>query len=228
MNKNFYDYSFNWKLTLIYLVISIPFLAIGQQQLAQNFKFENGVYVSFEAFQQNQPTYKGGMIEGNFFINQNTKQAKIEYIRLKESKENLDLEQMWAVVIKGIPYIKVTPNLPKHSLKVFAAMEVRGNICYYAYDDIENKAIPFKVYNPVIGKPFRTTILKRDIPLIREKMLKFETGEVVDFNYQNLLDWLAKDTDITKALKSLGAKQAEEKLFDALLLYNEKYAVNLK
>lgn len=211
---------------MVLILCLFSFTVIAQKQLTQSFRFENGVYKTFEAFQRNLPTHTGNMIEGNFFINEKTKQAKIEYIRLKGTGKRLDLDSIWGVVIRGIPYVKATTNLPAHSLKVFASMEVRGNICYYAYDDIEEKELTFKAYNPLIGKPFRTGKAMRKLPVIKEKMLRFTTGEVVDFNYENLLAWTAEEPDITEALKSLGAVKAEDKLFDALLLYNDKHSVN--
>lgn len=209
---------------LVVLLIASPLFA--QTQLTQTFRFESGVYLTFEAFQKNTPDIKAADIEGNFFINEKTKQAKVEYITLKSTQEKLDLDNMWGIVIRGTPYVKTTPNLPSHSLKVFASMEVRGNICYYAYDDIEEKEVTFRAYNPLIGKPFRTGKAMRKLPIIKEKMLRFATGEVADFNYQNLLEWAAAEPDIIQAMKSLGPVKAEDKLFDALLLYNDKHPVN--
>ncbi len=221
------------KLTLIntfpiaFILCWLSFAVNAQNQLTQSFRFENGVYQTFEAFQQNRPTHTGNMIDGNFFINEKTKQAKVEYIRLKGTGKKLNLDEIWGVVIRGIPYVKTSPNLPAHNLKVFASMEVRGSICYYAYDDIEEKEVTFKAYNPLIGKPFRTGKAMRKLPVIKEKMLRFATGEVADFNYQNLLEWIVEEPDIIQALKSLGPVRSEDKLFDALLLYNDKHSVNL-
>jgi len=209
------------------LILLLPVFVSAQTQLTQTFRFESGIYLTFEAFQKNTPSIKAVDITGNFFINENTKQAKVEYINLKATNQKLDLDKMWGIVIRGIPYVKASPNLPSHSLKVFAAMEVRGNICYYAYDDIEEKEVTFKAYNPLIGKPFRTGKAMRKLPVIKEKMLRFTTGEEADFNYQNLLEWAAAEPDIIQAMKSLGPIKAEDKLFDALLLYNEKHPVNL-
>ncbi len=214
-------------LTFLYALFFFSTSLLGQLVLTQDFKFQTGIYYSFEEFQSNSPRYKGAEIEGNYFINQETRQAKVEYIRLKENQQLLELDSMWGICIKGIPYIKVSPNLPAHHLKVFASLYVRGKICYYAYDDNSEKAIPFKAYNPIIGKPFRTAVLKRVMPVVREKMLHFETGAIASFNYKNLLDWITEDEAIKKALESMGAAQAEEKLFDALLLYNEKNQVKI-
>jgi len=211
---------------IMMLLLHLSPSLFAQKQLTQSFRFENGVYKTFDAFQRNMPTHTGNMIEGNFFINEKTKQAKIEYIRLKGTGKKLNLDSIWGVVIRGIPYVRAATNLPVHSLKVFASMEVRGNICYYAYDDIEEKELTFKAYNPLIGKPFRTGKAMRKLPVIKEKMLRFATGEVVDFNYENLLKWTVEEPDIIAALKSLGPIKAEDKLFDALLLYNDKHGVN--
>ncbi len=231
MNKATFLRFAGWKrlekgIIFTFLLLTINSLS-AQTQLTQSFRFENGVYKTFEAFQKNVPTHTGNMIEGNFFINEKTKQAKVEYIRLKGTGKKLALDSIWAVVIRGIPYVRATTNLPAHSLEVFASMEVRGNICYYAYDDIEEKELTFKAYNPLIGKPFRTGKAMRKLPIIKEKMLRFATGEVTDFNYQNLLVWTAEESDITQALQSLGPIRAEDKLFDALLLYNDKHSVTL-
>jgi len=213
-------------LNVLLLVFSTGLVA--QTSLTQSFRFESGVYKTFEEFQKNRPSYNAADIEGNFFINDQTRQAKVEYIRLKKNKTNLNLEELWGIVIKGIPYIKTNPSLPSHHLKVFASLEVRGNICYYAYDDIEEKEFLFKAYNPLIGKPFRSGSQKRKVSVVKEKILRFETGETVDFNYQNLLKWLEDDKEITKALKSLGPEKAEDRLFDALLLYNDKHLIPIK
>ena len=44
------------------------------------------------------------------------------------------------------------------------------------------KEVTFKAYNPLIGRPFRTGKAMRKLPVIKEKMLRFATGEVIDFN----------------------------------------------
>ncbi len=216
------------KFTISIFFAIIAHTLYGQKVLSQHFKFQSGVYLSFEEFQSDQPTYMAEDIEGNFFINPTTKQAKVEYIRLKSNKEPLDFDKMWGVCINGIPYIKVSPKLPHYSLKAFSELEVRGKICYFAYDDTDEKQIPFSVYNPLTKKPFRTTKIKREVPVFREKMLSFETGELVDFNYANLKKWIKEDGTLLRALESLGPDQDKDSLFKCLLLYDDKYEVYLK
>jgi len=67
------------------LITFLPSYLSAQTQLTQSFRFESGVYMTFEAFQKNTPSIKAADIEGNFFINEKTKQAKVEYILLKST-----------------------------------------------------------------------------------------------------------------------------------------------
>ena len=88
--------------------------------------------------------------------------------------------------------------------------------------------IPFAVYNPYTGKPFRKATIRREIEVLKEKMIRFETGKVVDFNYQNLLNWIEKEEELVSALKSLGPKDSEKSLFKTLLLYDDRNEVRLR
>ena len=218
----------NYKFLILTIVLLQTLSGIAQPILTQTFKFQSGVYLSYEEFQRNQPSYNGNEIKAAYFHNPQTEEIKVEYIRVEASATQLNLDSIWGISIKGIPYVKVSINKPVKGLKTFAKMEVRGNICYYFYNDIENKKIPFSAYNPFTQRPYRTAVLDREVPVVREKMLRFETGAVTDFTYDNVLRWIQEEPDLVQALKSLGAAQAEKGLFKTLLLYDDRHEVRLK
>ncbi len=218
----------NYKFLILTIVLLQTLSSIAQPILTQTFKFQSGVYLSYEEFQRNQPSYNGNEIKAAYFHNPQTEEIKVEYIRVEASATQLNLDSIWGISIKGIPYVKVSINKPVKGLKTFAKMEVRGNICYYFYNDIENKKIPFSAYNPFTQRPYRTAVLDREVPVVREKMLRFETGAVTDFTYDNVLRWIQEEPDLVQALKSLGAAQAEKGLFKTLLLYDDRHEVRLK
>ena len=83
-------------------------------------------------------------------------------------------------------------------------------------------------YNPFTQRPYRTAVLEREIPVVKEKILRFETGVVADFTYNNVLEWIQDEPELVHALRSLGAKQAEKGLFKTLLLYDDRHEVRLK
>ena len=200
----------------------------AQPLLTQDFKFKSGVYLSFEEFQKNQPTYNGDAIKAAYFLNPQTKEIKIEYIRLIATDTYLDIDSIWGISIKGIPYIQVKPHTAIEGMSTFAEIGVRGNICYYYYEDKEEKEIPFSVYNPYTKRPYRMAKVRRTVPILVEKIFRFETGEVTAFNYQNILLWIQEEPELVQALKSMGPKEAEKGLFKSLLLYDDKHEVRLK
>lgn len=203
-------------------------IIIAQPLLTQSLQFKSGVYLSYEEFQTNQPSYGGTAIKAAYFQNPQSEEIKVEYIRLIDSEEYLSVDSIWGIGIKGIPYVRVALKKPVEGLYTFAKMEVRGNICYYYYTDREEKMIPFAAYNPLTGKPFRKATIRREVETLKEKMLRFETGEVVDFNYTNVLAWIAQEEELVQALKSLGPKEGEKSLFKTLLLYDDRNEVKLK
>ena len=210
------------------LILFQTIYSIAQPILTQTFKFQSGVFLSYEEFQSNQPSYNGNEIKAAYFHNPQTEEIKVEYIRIKAADTYLNLDSIWGISIKGIPYVQVAINKPIKEIKTFAKMEVRGNICYYFYNDIERKKIPFSAYNPFTQRPYRTAVLERDIPVVREKILRFETGIVTDFTYDNVLAWIQNEPELVQALSSLGKQQAEKGLFKTLLLYDDRHEVRLK
>jgi len=218
------------KLTLLIQILFILGINYVEAQplLTQTFKFKSGVYLSFEEFQKNQPAYSGDAIKAAYFLNPQTEEIKVEYIRLLATDTYLDLDSIWGISIKGIPYVRVNPRIAAKGMSTFAEIGVRGNICYYYYEDMEERDIPFSVYNPYTKRPYRTAKVRRIVPVVVEKMFRFETGEVTEFNYKNVLLWIQEEQELVQALKSLGPKEAEKGLFKSLLLYDDKHEVRLK
>jgi len=61
--------------------------------------------------------------------------------------------------------------------------------------------------------------------VLRERMLRFETGEMAEFNYETMLQWVENDQTLWRALDSFSPEEAEERLFRTLLIYDERNAV---
>ncbi len=220
-----------WKTIILGFIflggLSMNYL-LAQPFLTQSLQFKSGVYLTYEDFQANQPSYGGDEIKAAYFQNPQSEEVRVEYIRLIGTNEYLPLDSIWGIGLKGVPYVSVELNKSVEGLRTFAKMEVRGNICYFFYNDKETKDIPFAAYNPYTGKPFRKATIRREVAVLKEKMLRFETGQITDFTYENVLNWIEDEIDLVSALKSLGAKKAEERLFKTLLLYDDRNEVKLK
>ncbi len=192
----------------------------------KNFKFEDGVYLTYSSFKENRPDYSWEDVRSNLYSNPQTYMAQVEFIEvLDEEKTALNLDSIWGISIAGIPYIKLEKESIAKPNTNFAAIRLRGKICYYSYEDFEKKTVTIKAYNPVNGQPFRKGEVETKEKVKYEKMIWFDDGRMEDFNKTKLLEWIADDSSLYETVSLLTKEEAKEKLFKALLIYDDRNPV---
>ncbi len=198
--------------------------------LTKNYRFNDGVYLSFEAFQSNTPDYEWGDLKANLVTNPQTFITHIQYVFIKNESGDipLDLNKVWCVSLAGIPYLRLDENDPENNTTSFAGLQLRGKICYFSFDDLRRVKIPIHAYNPYNGRPFRSAVIEREKQVRIEKILNFETGEIADFNVRNLKNWIQDDPRLLETIDSLSEEEAEDKLFKCLLIYVDRNVVRIK
>jgi len=197
-----------------------------QEVVSKNYKFNDGIYFSFTDFQQNKPALRWEEMRGNVFSNPNAFTVKAEVLKRKSlapSTENL-LDSIWGFSIGGIPYFKID-KVEEGPLTLFSGMRVRGRICYASYEVREERDIVFSAFNPVTDQAYRTAIEKRNMKIKKEKIILFETGEVMDYNFENMAICLKDDPTLLRALNQIENYELEEKMFKCLLIYNDRHAI---
>ncbi len=218
------------RLVVFIFLFSLVGLTYGQQKvvLTKNFKFKDGVYLDFDAFKINRPSYKWDTLSMNIFINPQTSIAQAERIELRDSTEKkFNLDDIWGICIEGIPYIRLPKDALDKSLTTFAAIKLRGKICYFSYEKKEMKQIEMSAFNPLTGLPFRSMNVEREVDVLYEKIFLFETGEVKDFTVDNFKDWILGDQRLLNTVEGLKAEEVDEKLFKCLLIYDDRNAVSI-
>lgn len=200
--------------------------------VTKNFKFSDGIYLTFNAFQQNRPDYKWEDVNHQVFINGDSFISKAEDFFLA-SGEKILAHDIWGYTYNGIAYIRVepiiSPNKEKEIFATFSAIRVRGELSYFIYTEEIEKWVEINAYNPIDGRPFRTGKVLTTESATREKILHFQTGEIEDFSLANFLRIVAtKDIQLWNALKDLPAAEAQEKLFKCLLIYDDRHEVFTK
>ncbi len=194
--------------------------------LSANFKFQDGVYMTFGAFQRDQPDLSWVGLEANSVINDEKQTIKIEWLKRKGQKASINLDSIWGICVNGVPYIQVDKD--KNDFGAFSALRVRGKICYYEFETVVEEMVDIKAYNPLTGRPFRSAKLPRNRNVIQDMMLDFVSGRIAEFNKRNFLDWVKKDDPaLWRSLKELPEKEAEEKLYKCLLIYDDRHPVFL-
>ena len=222
-----------------YYKLIIPFLLLTSTQLPaqllleeegdviiKNFKFDDGIYTTYEEFQKNEPTYTWKEVKASVYTNPQTYVTQIEHI-IHEG-QLLKLDELWGVCFGGIPYVYQPKELLGKQNETFVGLKLRGKICYLEFETQETLELMMPVYNPHTGKPFRKALIKREYTKNYAKILNFESGEIKPFTISNLLDWIADDSELVKTVSEMNTLEAEEKLFKCLLIYVDRNSARLK
>ncbi len=198
--------------------------------LTKNFKFEDGVYLSFEDFQQNRPSYLWEDLHTNLFVNPQTFIGQVFSLDKKNKNDFAPLlvDSLWGFTIGGIPYMRFPEGTLNKSVPVFVGLRVRGKICYLAYEEEVEKKVLISAYNPLTNVPFRQATLDRYQKVKREWMLDFKTGERIEFNSENFRNWIQDDPKFLATIDALTEEELKEKLFKCLLIYVDRNEVKTK
>jgi hypothetical protein len=210
------------------ITIALLLLSVGQlfgqdtSLLTKNYRFTNGVYFNLEQLKADQPTYPMSKLVVHSFTNPQTSLTQVDSIFLKGTKQPIPLDSIWAICMDGVPAIRVPNDEINKELPNFAALKLRGKICYYTYPDYRTKKVRVAAYNPLTGRPYRQGYVEREQEVFIEKILHFQTGEVKDFTVKNLLSWIQDDPLLVETLTELPKEEQQEKLFKCLLIYVDR------
>ena len=185
--------------------------------LTKNFKFEDGIYLSFEDFQQNKPTISWDSVFARLHSNPQNLVTLVDTIHFKEGAISLVLDELWGFSLGGIPYLNLQETNDAGLYK-YVGLKVRGDICYYQIKETFEKPETITAYNPLTGVPFRQAQIVTNQEVEKPYMLSFESGERVDFNTDNFLDWIQDDKMLVKTVNNLPLQDRTKKLFKCLLI----------
>jgi hypothetical protein len=219
----------------IFLIIALILTSIlrGAAQkkeslITKNFKFENGIYASFSDWQRNKPTYRWDSIETTFAVNPVTFLMQMEALRFKKTGRTAAIDSIWGVVVDGIPYVRLPKKEITKPTTCFAGFVLRGSICYFQYETSVQTQVPITAYIPETGEAFMTRNVSNKMPIIKEKLMRYETGEIIDLNLNNFKQLIADDKDLLTTVNDLKPNEIKEKLFKCILIYNDRNPVFLK
>jgi hypothetical protein len=213
-------------LGLFLLLAALPAKAQDSLVVDNQMEFADGLYLSPESFRQNRPDLSWEAVGGDLFINPETEIARLRLSGVRDSiPAGLEkTEDLWGFTYRGTPYIRIPKENP-NDLPRFAMIRVRGKICYFTYEVKEKKEVLIKAYNPMTGQPFRQGTVETEETVRLKHIFQFETGEPARFSLSNFRAWIQDDERLLKTIDDLSEKEAEEKLFKCLLIYNDRNLV---
>lgn len=210
---------------------NILLLAIGAQAqdsvlLNRSFQFDDGLYLTFEDFKNNQPAFSADEYEMVYVVNPQTLLAQVASLSVA-SEQGVDISSLWGVCIDGRPYIQIDRQEVGKDLASFAGFKVVGRFCFYSYQKSVQVPVEIKAYNPLTGMPFRSGTIDKTEFRENYRMLDFLNGTVRVFSKANLLDWVQEDKRISRLVRSLDPQDGET-LLRALIAYNDRNLIFIK
>lgn len=194
------------------------------QKKAKLVEFVDGVYTGHQDFKNNEPKFPLYRIP-NFDYKLDGEQNLLflsdkAIAKLSES-EIQSLDNIWGLCVKGKPYMKVQVQGKSNTI-YFVRYHLVGKICYFYYPVFEEKSVEMFVHNPYNGaKVGKKTVTNRERTLV-QKMMLFETGEILDFNTANFKNCIKDDERLMETVNEMTADELEEKLFKTLKIYNDR------
>lgn len=189
--------------------------------VSKNFKFQDGVFFTFEDFKNNQANLTWDTVYAKLHTNPQKLVTLVDSIMLADTPL---MDSIWGISLGGIPYL----NLNKKNdagLNIYVGLKVRGNISYFSVDEVMEEVKLIKAYNPRTGVPFREgeVVTKKEIQ--NNFMLSFENGKIERFTMDNFVSWIEEDEMLVKTVKAINEQDVSEKLFKCLLIYDDRNPV---
>jgi hypothetical protein len=213
----------------LYLILtsslSLP-AQVDSLYLDADFVFQNGIYLSLEQLHQNQPAYEWKEVEARLAANRDKYFAQMEYLKPRGITA-IPVTEVYAFVLKGLPYIRVENSGQTEKAATFAGLKVRGKLCYYTYERREPKVVEMAAYNPLTGKPFRKGQVQREKVITVKKVLDFISGQRLPLRRDNLMVLMADDEQMVKTVAELPDHATEEKLYKCVLIYDDRNPIQL-
>ncbi len=194
--------------------------------LNADFVFADGVYLSLEQLRQNDPAYSWSEVEARLAANRDSYSAQVEYIRPR-AMEPLPMEQVFALVLDGLPYIQVTDPALQRAAAYFAGLRIRGRLCLYAYEFKEQREVEMAAYNPLTGRPFRRGVVTKEEEVLVRRLIHLETGERGGFTRESLLQLMADDPKMQRTVEELEDSGLEERMYKCILIYDDRNPIYL-
>ena len=193
----------------------------------QDFKFTDGIFLNFEQVKNNSPLARSKILttidyNDEDFFGQILKEKLISFYDELGSKQSVETKKIWGYARNGNLYIKVNDELNRITF-VGSISHFIANINSYpnrSYDPyMYNGYSEYNAYNYGYGNPYSNNVVNKEV---RQFILDFETGKVLDFEVKEMETILIRDAKLYEEFSSLNARKQKQLKFVYLRKYNER------
>jgi hypothetical protein len=205
--------------------------SVKRVKYTAEFQFTSGLYLNFNQVRDNNPTRSVRIVSSddpqdfNFYRNL-VKNKKIGYFDEIGAQQEISTSAIWGYCQDGKIYIQYNGE--------FNRVPIIGHVCHFIaditvidtrydpyYSDYYNSGY-YNPYNSYNSRPYNRTTKTREM---RQYLIDFETGKVMDFNRESVQVMLMQDPELYDEFMKVKKRQQNDLLFFFLRRLNEKYPV---
>ncbi|MBI5218858.1 MAG: hypothetical protein HY958_08005 [Bacteroidia bacterium] len=204
------------------LIYSSAFSQTGQKMVeyTPDFKFKEGIFISFDQVKLNKPITKTRIVTkigaGDFeYFVKVLSEENLTYFDDYGIQKIIKVNDIWGYCRKGMLFINWQGE--------FNRVPVIGGISYFAaLVSVPGSRFPdpFDPFYPTVG----TTDNRQED--MRQFLIDYETGQVLDFSYDNVAQLLKPDNELYEEYKALKKRKKKQLTFIYIRKFNEKHPVS--
>ena len=221
-------------ITILSLYLSVSGFSqtdsVQRVKYTPEFQFNSGIYLNFNQVRDNNPIPAIRIISNadpfdfSFYRNL-TKNKAIGFFDEYGAQQEVSTSDIWGYCQDGKIFIQYNGE--------FNRVPIIGHVCHFIaditvintqYDPYYSDYYYSGYYNPYYSRPYNRTTKTREM---RQYLLDFETGKVMDFDRESVQVVLMQDPELYDEFMKIKKRQQNDLLFFFLRRLNEKYPVML-
>jgi hypothetical protein len=220
------------KLTIIFF-LTVLLQPVGAQpdstamvKYTPEFRFEEGIYVSFDQVRSNDPIPKSRVIttiayDDPGFYEKVLQEKKIALFDNLGTRQEINTKNLWGFARNGVLYINMNEG--------YYRITIVGNICHFvaSLTTYSSNYNPYNYYgNPYYNSypyynPYYSSYPNTNTEM-RQYLLDFKTGNVLDYEVESMELLLMTDPELHDEFASLSSKKQKQLKFMYIRKFNER------
>lgn len=202
--------------------------SVKRVRYTPEFQFSSGLYLDFNQVRNNSPIPSVRIISNDdpndfSFYRNLVKNKKIGYFDEFGAQQEISTSGIWGYCQDGKIFIQYNGE--------FNRIPIIGRVCHFVADVtvIDTRYDPYYsdyynsgYYNPYYSRPYNRTTKTREM---RQYLLDFETGKVMNFDRESVQVVLMEDPALYDEFMKVKKRQQNDLLFFFLRQLNEKHPV---
>ena len=214
-------------------------LKVEMVKYTPNFRFKDGIYLNFDQVKENNPIPKAKLLTSvdyndRDFFKLLLESDKIYFYDDMGVRQEVDKDKIWGYSRNGVIYVQIQGN--------FNRITFVGNICHFVadittYDNRYYNNYPYGYYDPYYSpyygygnyySPYYSPYYyspygQSNVPRteLKQYIIDFETGKVLDFDVDNTELLLMKDSHLYDEYVQLSNKKKKDLMFVYIRRFNE-------